>query len=167
LEDPAFLANRLQYKNKKLNKLLQKYKQRNQLQHALIQLSELANTVAELTLLYPAIHDILKQYLPSNSFYVVLQNQYTQTLELSYFVDEKDGIAVPIQESHHFSDGVTGFTFRQGKTVHIDKQEMSRLSQEGQFKLLGSPAEHWLGVPIRQNKHIIGVMVTQSYDKTL
>ena len=79
MEDPALLATRLKYKNKKLNKLLQKYKQRDQLQNALIQLSELANTVAELTLLYPAIHDILKQYLPSNSFYVVLQNQYTQS----------------------------------------------------------------------------------------
>ena len=167
MEDPALLATRLKYKNKKLNKLLQKYKQRDQLQNALIQLSELANTVAELTLLYPAIHDILKQYLPSNSFYVVLQNQYTQSLELSYFIDEKDGISVPIQESHHFSEGVTGFTFRKGETVHINKQEMSRLSEEGQFKLLGTPAEHWLGVPIRQNRHIIGVMVTQSYEAAL
>ena len=133
MEDPATLANRASYKNKKLNKLLQKYKQRNQLQHALIQLSELANTVAELTQLYPAIHEILKQHLPSNSFYVVLQNQYTQSLELSYFVDEKDGISVPIQESHHFSEGITGFTFRKGETVHIDKHDMARLSAEEHF----------------------------------
>ena len=167
MEDPATLANRASYKNKKLNKLLQKYKQRNQLQHALIQLSELANTVAELTQLYPAIHEILKQHLPSNSFYVVLQNQYTQSLELSYFVDEKDGISVPIQESHHFSEGITGFTFRKGETVHIDKHDMARLSAEEQFKLLGTPAEHWLGVPIKQNQQIIGVMVTQSYDVSL
>jgi diguanylate cyclase (GGDEF)-like protein len=167
LEDPTLLANRLKYRNKKLNKLLQKYKQRDQLQIALIQLSELANTVAELTQLYPAIHEILKQHLPSNSFYVVLQNQYTQSLELSYFVDEKDGISVPVQEYYHFSEGVTGFTFKKGETVHINKHDMARLSDEGQFKLLGTPAEHWLGVPIKQNQQIIGVMVTQSYDVLL
>ena len=167
MEDPANVADRLTYKNKKLNKLLLKYKQRDQLQNALIQLSELANTVAELTLLYPAIHEILKKHLPSNSFYVVLQNQYTQSLELSYFADEKDGISVPIQESHHFSEGITGYTFRHGKTLHMRKDEMQRLSQTEQFKLLGTLAEHWLGVPIRQNKKIIGVMVTQSYDEDL
>ncbi|MCQ4908317.1 hypothetical protein NE479_12250, partial [Phascolarctobacterium faecium] len=84
---------------KKLKALLEKYKQSHHLQSALIQLSEQASTVAELTLLYPAIHDILQKYLPSKSFYVVLSNSYNNSLELSYFSDEKDGIAVPLNQS--------------------------------------------------------------------
>lgn len=164
LEDPTASASKLVRKNERLTSLLQKYKQRNNLQHALIQLSELANTVAELTLLYPAIHDILAHHLPSKSFYVVLQNQYTQALELSYFVDEKDGISVPIQESHHFSQGLTGYAFRLGKTVHMNRTEMQQKSAAGDFKILGTPAEYWLGVPIYRDNAIIGLMVTQSYD---
>ncbi|NOU51121.1 diguanylate cyclase [Pseudoalteromonas sp. JBTF-M23] len=163
MEDPASLLRKLEHNNKRLKFLLKKYKQNNHLQHALILLSERASTVAELTLLYPAIHDILVQYLPSRSFYVVLQNQYTQALELSYFVDEKDGIAVPLNEKSHFSEGVTGYVFRTGKTVYLTKETMLEQTKKGIFKALGSQAEHWVGVPIYRDNKIIGVMVSQSY----
>ena len=163
MEDPAALLRKLTRKNHKLESLLRKYKQNNHLQHALILLSEQASTVAELTLLYPAIHDILVQHLPCKSFYVVLQNQFSQALELSYFVDEKDGIAVPLHEAHHFSQGVTGHVFREGKTLYLTLDEMREQAELGVFKALGSPAEHWVGVPIYREKTIIGVMVSHSY----
>ncbi|MCF6436588.1 diguanylate cyclase [Pseudoalteromonas sp. MMG022] len=163
MEDPSPVLRKLERNNKRLRFLLKKYKQNNHLQHALILLSERASTVAELTLLYPAIHDILVKYLPSRSFYVVLQNQYTQTLELSYFVDEKDGIAVPLHEDSHFSDGVTGYVFRTGETVYLTKESMLEQTKKGEFKALGSQAEHWVGVPIYRDSNIIGVMVSQSY----
>ena len=75
------------------------------MQDALIQLSEKASTVSELTLLYPAIHQILSSYLPSKNFYVVLINETSQKLELNYFIDEKDGITVPLTEDNHFDNG--------------------------------------------------------------
>ncbi|MEH6815279.1 MAG: diguanylate cyclase, partial [Pseudoalteromonas distincta] len=89
MEDKLSVSSKLAYQNKRLKALLEKYRQSHHLQNALIQLSEQASTVAELTLLYPAIHDILQKYVPSKSFYVVLLNQYSQSLELSYFSDEK------------------------------------------------------------------------------
>lgn len=96
MEDKVALLKKLEHKNARLSALVKKYKQSHHLQHALIQLSEQASNVAELTLLYPAIHDILQDYVPSKSFYVVLLNPFTNTLELSYFADEKDGIAIPL-----------------------------------------------------------------------
>ena len=165
MEDPAALLHKITRKNKKLEFLLKKYKQSNNLQNALILLSEQASTVAELTLLYPAIHDILVQYLPCKSFYVVLQNQFSQTLELSYFVDEKDGIAVPLHETQSFSEGITGHVFKEGKTLYLTQKQMTEYSEQGIFKALGSPAEHWVGVPIYREQTIIGVMVSQSYQE--
>ncbi|WP_440054418.1 diguanylate cyclase domain-containing protein [Pseudoalteromonas sp. T1lg65] len=156
-------VEKLSRRTTRLESLLKKYKRKSQLQHTLLQLSEQASTVAELTLLYPAIHNILAQYLPSKSFYVVLQNQFTQALELSYFVDEKDGISVPLNESHHFNQGVTGFVFRTGETVYMNKTDMLDRAKAGQFKLMGSMAEYWVGVPIYRESTIIGVMVSQSY----
>lgn len=164
LEDSRTENSKLARHNRRLLALLKKYKQLHQLQNALIQLSEQASTVPELTLLYPAIHHILEQHLPSRSFYVVLQNQFSQALELSYFVDEKDGIAVPMHHSGHFSEGVTGHVFRKGETVYFTKQTMQAALDKGHFRALGSPAEHWVGVPIYREKTIIGVMVSQSYE---
>ncbi len=166
MDDSTTGHNKLARHNRRLQALLRKYKQLHQLQNALIQLSEQASTVPELTLLYPAIHHILEQHLPSRSFYVVLQNQFTQALELSYFVDEKDGISVPMHLANQFGEGVTGHVFRLGETVYYTKESMQDAVKDGHFKALGSPAEHWVGVPIYREKTIIGVMVSQSYNPT-
>ena len=166
MAEPRQQDQGLARRNARLESLLKKYKRKSQLQYALIQLSEQASTVAELTLLYPAIHNILSQYLPSESFYVVLQNRYTQALELSYFVDEKDGISVPLHESHHFNQGVTGYVFKTGKTLYLTKQQMLDQAAAGNFTIMGSQAEHWVGVPIYRDGTIIGVMVSQSYQES-
>ena len=165
MEDKLSVSSKLAYQNKRLRALLEKYKQSHHLQNALIQLSEQASTVAELTLLYPAIHDILQKYVPSKSFYVVLLNQYSQSLELSYFSDEKDGIAVALNQSNSFDEGATGYVFKQGKTTCFTKQQMQDAAAEGLFKALGTPAEHWVGVPVYQEHNIIGVLAAQSYDR--
>ena len=164
MEDKHPVSSKLAYQNKRLKTLLEKYKQSHHLQNALIQLSEQASTVAELTLLYPAIHDILQKYVPSKSFYVVLLNQYSQSLELSYFSDEKDGIAVALNQSNSFDEGATGYVFKQGKTTCFTKKQMQDAAAEGLFKALGTPAEHWVGVPVYQEQNIIGVFAAQSYD---
>ncbi|ALQ09447.1 diguanylate cyclase [Pseudoalteromonas sp. Bsw20308] len=164
MEDKLSASSKLAYQNKRLKVLLEKYKQSHHLQNALIQLSEQASTVAELTLLYPAIHDILQKYVPSKSFYVVLSNQDTQSLELSYFSDEKDGIAVALNQTNSFDEGATGYVFKQGKTTCFTKQQMQDAAAKGLFKALGTPAEHWVGVPVYQERNIIGVLAAQSYD---
>ena len=165
MEDSATHIEKLAHKNARLKSLIKKYKQSHHLQHALLQLSEQASTVAELTLLYPAIHNILQDFIPSKSFYVVLNNPITDNLELSYFADEKDGLSVPLKYEHFFKDGLTGYVFKHGKTSYFSKQQTQEAVEKGLFKAYGTPAEHWVGVPVYREKAIIGVMVAQSYDK--
>ena len=121
MEDSATHIDKLVRRNARLKSLIQKYKQSHHLQHALLQLSEQASTVAELTLLYPAIHDILQSFIPSKSFYVVLHNPVNDLLELSYFADEKDGLSVPLKYDQHFKEGLTGHVFKHGKTSYFTK----------------------------------------------
>ncbi|MBQ4834194.1 diguanylate cyclase [Pseudoalteromonas sp. MMG010] len=167
MDDLQITLSRLSYKNKKLKALVEKYKQSHQLQSALIQLSEQASTVAELSLLYPAIHDILQKYLPSKSFYAALANQDTQNLEISYFSDEKDGISITQDQSTNLDEGVTGYIYKTGNTTYFTKSQMLDYAAKGMFKVLGTPAAHWVGVPVYQENEIIGVLVTQSYDENL
>jgi len=163
VEDSAIALNKTLKYNKRLKKLLKKYQHFHNMQDALIQLSEKASTVSELTLLYPAIHQILSSYLPSKNFYVVLINETNQKLELNYFIDEKDGITVPLTEDNHFDNGLTGYVYKTGKTQYYTKKDIVKDTQVNKFKLQGTPCEHWLGVPIYKDDTIVGVMVTQSY----
>jgi len=165
LEDSATHIDKLARKNARLKSLLQQYKQSHHLQNALLQLSEQASTVAELTLLYPAIHEILQDFIPSKNFFVVLHNPVYDNLELSYFADEKDGLSVPLKYEQYFKEGLTGYVFKHGETSYFTKQQTELAEQQGLFKVFGTPAEHWVGVPVYRDKTIIGVMVAQSYDE--
>ncbi len=167
MEDSAIHDYKLARKNARLKSLLQKYKQSYQLQLALLRLSEQASTVAELTLLYPAIHNILQDFIPGKNFYVVLYNPTYDNLELSYFSDEKDGLAVPLRYEHYFKEGLTGYVFKHGKTSYFTKNQTEKAVKQGKFKCFGTPAEHWVGVPVYREQSIIGVMVAQSYEKEL
>ncbi|SFC54550.1 sensor domain-containing diguanylate cyclase [Pseudoalteromonas denitrificans] len=163
MEDSTTALNKALKHNKRLKQLLKKHQHFHNMQDALIQLSEQASTVSELTLLYPAIHQILEAYLPSKNFYVVLLDEKNQQLELNYFIDEKDPIFVPLTDDDHFSHGLTGYVFKTGKTQLYNKKSMLNDHQLGKFKIKGSPCEHWLGIPIYKDEKIVGVMVTQSY----
>jgi len=163
VEDSTIALDKVTKYNLRLKKLLKKYQHFHNMQDALIQLSEQASTVSELTLLYPAIHQILASYLPSKNFYVVITNEETQKLELNYFIDEKDGITVPLTEDNHFDNGLTGYVYKTGKTQYYTKKSILKDTELNKFKLQGSPCEHWLGIPIYKDETIVGVMVTQSY----
>lgn len=163
MDDLTSGNKKLNTKIARLKKIIKKYQHAHNMQHALIQLSEQASNVPELTLLYPAIHKILEAYLPSSNFYVVLENQLTHTLELTYFSDEKDDKSVPLAEEHHFNEGLTGYVFKTGKTQLFTQADILSGHKQDKFKVLGTVCEHWLGVPIFQDKEIMGVMVSQSY----
>lgn len=158
---------RLENNIKRFKKLLNKHKLSAQTQHALIQLSEQASTVSELSQLYPAIHQILDDSLPTSNFFVALLCDQLKNLELSYFVDEKDHHKVPLQAQadNALENGLTGYVFKQRQTQLFTKKMIEQYQTQGHFVLLGSTCEYWLGVPIKRGEQVIGVMVTQSYSQ--
>ncbi|MEM0516170.1 diguanylate cyclase [Pseudoalteromonas sp. YIC-827] len=160
-------VNKLRKQNKRLKELLQKYKHQHHLQHALIGLSEQASTHPDLNSFYPAIRQLLADYVPSKNFYVVLQNSSSGLLELSYFVDQKDALSHPELIEQHFEQSLTGYVFRSQATTYFNSATMAAAAAEGKFKLHGTRSEHWLGVPIYQDTQVIGVMVSQSYEQEL
>ncbi|WP_234399049.1 bifunctional diguanylate cyclase/phosphodiesterase [Pseudoalteromonas sp. T1lg75] len=160
-------VNKLRKQNKRLKELLQKYKHQHHLQYALIGLSEQASTHPDLNSFYPAIRQLLADYVPSKNFYVVLQNPSSGLLELSYFVDQKDTQSHPELTEQHFEQSLTGYVFRSQATAYFNRATMAAAVAEGKFNLHGTRSEHWLGVPIYQDTQVIGVMVSQSYEQEL
>lgn len=157
----------LERKITRLKELVKKYQLSLETQSALLALSEQASTVAELTLLYPAIQQILETSLPCQNFYVVLYNPDIGELELTYFIDEIDGLHLPIQaqEAGILTNSLTGYVFSSGQSQLLDKQQILECEIKGICHVMGTPCEYWLGVPIRHDGQVIGVMVTQSYNK--
>lgn len=166
MEDAHADSGSQQRKIKRLKSLVKKYQTSLQTQTALLQLSEQASKVSELTLLYPAIQQILESSLPCRNFYVVLFNPDIGELELTYFVDEIDGIHLPIQaqQTGMLDNSLTGLVFKTGKTKLFNKEQIADCEIKGVCRVMGTPCEYWLGVPIHHDGRVIGVMATQSYN---
>lgn len=117
--------------------------------------------MAKLEQLYPQIHHLIKQYIPSDNFYVVLFDESKQKLKPAYFTDEKDNNTN--SDEFNFEQGVTGYVYRCAKSTYFTRKTVKKSAEQGHFKLLGALPEHWLGVPIFRDKTVIGVMVSQNY----
>ncbi|MDE3271493.1 bifunctional diguanylate cyclase/phosphodiesterase [Pseudoalteromonas sp. G4] len=166
MEDAPTYSASQRRKIKRLTSLVKRYQTSLQTQNALLQLSEQASKVSELTLLYPAIQQILENSLPCRNFYVVLFNPVIGELELTYFVDEVDGIHLPIQalQTGMLDNSLTGLVFKTGRTKLFNKEQIAECEIKGICRVMGTPCEYWLGVPIHHDGKVIGVMATQSYD---
>ena len=82
-------------------------------------------------------------------------------MSFPYYRDEFDA-APPPQES---SRGLTGYVLETGKPLLATPDVYDQLIQSGQVELMGSPSVDWLGVPLKVQQTIIGVMAIQTYSE--
>lgn len=151
-------------KARRLTTLISRYKQAYTIQGALLQLSELASTISDMREFYPAIHKMVSELLHAENFYVVLYDTSTEQYQLQYFSDEKDQQYIKQVPSAAFSSGLTGYVTKTGKPLLCDKDQFSAMIANGDIQAQGSECTHWMGIPLRREDQLIGVMAIQTYD---
>ena len=150
----------------RLKSLLERYRLAYAVQKALLNLSELASTLSDMSEFYPAIHQLLNQYLRADNFYVVLVDPETGMLSLEYFADEKDRLDTNELSEADFVNGLTGYVVRTKQMLLCDEVRFQQLLEQGDIRSQGTPCHHWLGIPLNRGQQLIGVMVVQIYDNS-
>jgi PAS domain S-box-containing protein len=98
--------------------------------------------------------------LDTSNFLVALHDEARAMLFTPFDANEKDDIPEwPVEKS------LTGLVIRQRKSLVLNREQIGRLAENGEIRLIGSRAESWLGVPLRIGDRILGAIVVQSYDK--
>lgn|GEM_PF-2254731 len=143
----------------RLKKSLRKQKEFENFQNVLFSLSEAAHSCGSMEELYGLIHSILNRIKNSNNFFIALYNKQTQILSFPYYVDELDNSP----GERKFGSGLTELVIKKEKPVLLNAQDIEALEESGAIQRVGSKAFSWLGVPLINNKTVIGVMVIQSY----
>jgi PAS domain S-box-containing protein len=100
----------------------------------------------------------LSQLFDTTNFFAALYNAQNNTLKKLHWVDEVDNY-----EEWDAAKSFSGYVVQTGKTLLINKQEITKLAAEQNIPITGTPAECWLGVPLLVDKKPIGVLVIQSY----
>jgi two-component system cell cycle sensor histidine kinase/response regulator CckA len=128
-------------------------------QQAVYAIAEAASEAHDLGELYPRIHRIIRSLMPADNLLIAQADR--DGLEFLYFADQKDppppGMRLPPGR------GITGYVLRTGRPLLTDEQGLSELARRGEMEPQGTACESWLGVPLRSEGDVVGVMAVQSY----
>ena len=129
------------------------------LQEILFNISTAAIKQYDLKDIYPTIVNELSKIWDTNNFFIALYDREAEKLSFPFFADEKDSFAdIPTEKT------ITGYVINQNKSVLLKENDLKVLEESGEIDLIGTPCRVWMGVPLRVEGDIIGVMCLQDYN---
>lgn len=134
-------------------------KRTEKVQQLIYEISKAVHTTENLDQLFQIIKEQLSTIMDTKNFFIALYNKETDTLTLPFFRDEKDQFdSIPAGKT------LTAYVIRQNKPILADSKLITRLEEKEEIDLVGTPCKVWMGVPLRAEDDIIGVISLQSYD---
>lgn len=125
----------------------------------MVQLSEASATAGDLRSFCEQAHDILKRQLPADSMYVAIRNRTSGLIEFPYFVDEKD----PHPQPRPPEKGLTDYVLDLGQSFQMQSAGAKDQLNVSGYGPLGSQANDWIGIPLKQAGQTYGVLAIQNY----
>jgi PAS domain S-box-containing protein len=128
------------------------------LQEILFNISTAALKQYDIKEIYPIIVQELSKIWDTNNFFIALYDKSSETLSLPFFADEKDNFyEIPTKKT------ITGYVINNNKSVLLKEKDLKLLDESGDIDLVGTPCKVWMGVPLKVENDIIGVMCLQDY----
>jgi two-component system cell cycle sensor histidine kinase/response regulator CckA len=146
---------------KSLQDELEQRKQTELVQTAIYKIAESVHTTKNLKDLFRAVHEHIGVIMPAKNFYIALHDPETDLLHFEYYVDEHDPSQYPIKTT----EGLTGCVFRNGTPLLVTPEFEKELLKRKEVTEIGPPAVSWLGVPLKIDDQVKGVLAVQSYSE--
>ena len=135
------------------------------LQKALYKIADAASAMMDLQEFYALMHRTIGNLMYARSFYVTLYDPITRVISSVYFADEAGDSPPPPTRIESTNKSLRGRVLLKGKTLHLSKEEIEAGRRLGKYTPMGSPAEDWIGVPLKTGRQVIGMLTIQSYKK--
>ena len=134
------------------------HKRNEQIQSVLYNIAEAVNTTKDLDELFESIQNYLNEVIDTTNFFIALYDKDNDTISLPYFVDQNDKFSsFPARKT------LTKYVIDRGKSLLVYKDDINRLIKRGEIEIIGTLSKVWLGIPLKKDKEIIGIIVVQSY----
>ncbi|WP_371196070.1 EAL domain-containing protein [Glaciecola sp. SC05] len=150
-----------------LQSLTERYKRAERIQKALFRISELSSSAVNLDSLYLSVHDIVRDFMTADNFFVAFHEKQDERLRFAYFVDERDEQTVQSISYEKIKNGVTAHILRSGEPFVMTQENFRELEAKHNFEILGTPPVDLIGVPLKRDNDVIGAMVVQSYNENV
>lgn len=108
--------------------------------------------------IYPTIVHELSKIWDTTNFFIALYDKKTETLSMPFFADERDSFElVPARKT------ITRWVINLKRSVLLKEKDLKSLENSGDIDLVGAPCKIWMGVPLKAENEIIGIMALQDY----
>jgi PAS domain S-box-containing protein len=136
-----------------------KSRSKEEINECIFRISEAAISSKNLDDLFFSIHRNIAELMPAHNFYIALYDPTKDMLSFPYFVDECDPTPAPKK----LGKGLTEYVLRTGEPLLASPEVFAELEKSGEVESIGAPSIDWLGVPLKLDGQIIGVLVLQTY----
>ena len=96
--------------------------------------------------------------IDTSNFFIALKDKDNDRITLPFFDDEKDHLSILPE-----GKTLTNYVISTDKPLLVDSFEKKKMTADGKIELFGSLSKKWLGVPLRLENEVIGVLAVQSY----
>jgi PAS domain S-box-containing protein len=128
------------------------------IQEILYNISTAALNQMDIKDIYPTIVNELSKIWDTSNFFIALYDKASDSLSMPFFSDEKDQFEkVPARKT------ITKWAIGLKRSVLLKVNDLKDLENSGNIALVGSQCKVWMGVPLKADKEIIGVMAFQDY----
>lgn len=131
------------------------------LQATLFHLAQLATADIDENAFYEQTHAVVGELINAENFFIALLSDDRKNLVFPYYVDA----GVRKAQERPLGRGLSEYVLRSGRPLLGFHDDMAALAERGEVDLqrVGRPAECWLGVPLRVDEEVIGLVTVQSY----
>ncbi len=132
-----------------------------QLQAVLFQLAQLATADIDENEFYQRVHAVVGTLLNAANFYIALLSPDRLQLDFPYYVDS----GRRQMKTRLLGRGLSEYVLRSAEPLLVQFSQVDALVATGEIMLTPGPrASSWLGVPLRVNDAVIGLVAVQSYE---
>ena len=138
-------------------------KQNETMQKVLYNISKAANSPISPRQLYRTIHKELGIIIDTTNFYIGLVDEEKDEIFFPYHIDERD-------DDFHSqkigsSDTISTYVIKTGHSLLVNRKQYYEMIAQGKIRPWGTATDDliWLGVPLKIEDKVIGVMAIQSY----
>ncbi|RMN40343.1 GAF domain/GGDEF domain/EAL domain-containing protein, partial [Pseudomonas cannabina] len=167
LEQTVMLrTQQLSAANDALRQEVQDRERAEHLQRALFRIAELSSQPGDMNELFHSLHTIVGELLVALNFYIALYDNATGEVTFPYYIDEYQ---LTSPRSRRGQRGFTEYVIGQRRPCLIDYENARKLERMGEIEVQkkSSRSSSWLGIPLFDGDDVRGVLVVQSYSKSV
>lgn len=129
-------------------------------QQVIVNIANSVDIAKDLSDLYSVINDELNRLIDATNLFIAIYDPANDQFQLPLQHDKLEE-SIPVIPA---GKTLSRYLFTTNQAMLLKFDDIERMASEGLIERKGVPAQAWMGVPLRSESSIIGVLVVQNYE---